>query len=218
MPRASEAPFAPDIVRCLKSWTTVNAGRCSQCSPTNGHQEEDGFHERSPGRRRRTSSRGIAPQKPNRRTPRARFVGGRGLQRHLLSRYSVRAEVRDGEARRLLKCGFSRERLWRTEIWTDGGLRIYGCDCKEERQRRILGDGETEAERTVTDAISSPPPSKGVTPVIIWIKWQKIGHARQLTCLPRHATPRHTHGLAWPATAAARARVARLYPFLSFSI
>ena len=86
MPRASEAPFAQDIVRCSKSWTTVDAGRCSQCSPTNSHQEEDGFCERSPGkRRRRTSSRGIAHQKLNRRTPRARFAGGRGFQRHHLS-------------------------------------------------------------------------------------------------------------------------------------
>ena len=110
MQRASEAPFAPDIVRCSKSWTTVDAGRYSQCSPMNGHQEEgsltsdyqeeDRFHERSPGRRRRTSSRGIAPQKPNRRTPRARFAGGRGFRRHLLSRYSVCVEVRDGESQR----------------------------------------------------------------------------------------------------------------------
>ena len=54
MPRALEAPFAlVGIVRCSKSWTTVDAGRCSQCSPTNGHQEEDTllFRERSPGRR-----------------------------------------------------------------------------------------------------------------------------------------------------------------------
>ena len=37
MPRASEAPFAlVDIVRCSKSRTTVDVGRCSQCSPTNG--------------------------------------------------------------------------------------------------------------------------------------------------------------------------------------
>ena len=93
MPRASEAPFAlVGIVRCSKSWTTVDAGRCSQCSPTNGdqkvdsfvsdHQEEDEFREQSPERRRRTSSHGIAPQKPNRRPPRARFVGGRGFRRH----------------------------------------------------------------------------------------------------------------------------------------
>ena len=101
MPRASEAPFAlVDIVRCSKSWTIVDAVRCLQCSPTNGHHEEDGFRERSPGRRRRTSSRGIAPQKPNWRTPRARFTGERGFRRHLLSRCSVRAEVWDGESQR----------------------------------------------------------------------------------------------------------------------
>jgi hypothetical protein len=55
MPRASEAPFAPDIVRCSKSWTTVDVGRCSPCSPMNGHREEDAllFRERSLGRRHR---------------------------------------------------------------------------------------------------------------------------------------------------------------------
>jgi len=53
MPRALEAPFASGIVCCSKSWTTVDAGRCSQCSPMNGHQEEDTllFRERSPERR-----------------------------------------------------------------------------------------------------------------------------------------------------------------------
>ena len=46
MPRASEALFAlVDIVRCSKSWTTVDVGMCSQCSPSNSHQEEDGFRE-----------------------------------------------------------------------------------------------------------------------------------------------------------------------------
>ena len=105
MPRASDAPFTPDILRCSKSWTTVDAGRCSQCSPTNSHHEEDGFRGRSLGRRHRTSNRGIAPQKPNRRTLRARFADERGFRRHLLSRYSVRAELWDGEVRKLLICG-----------------------------------------------------------------------------------------------------------------
>ena len=140
----------------------------------------------------------IAPQKPNRRAPHARFSSGRGFRRHLLSRCSMRAKVRDGEARMLLRCGFSRKRLRKTVIWIDGGLRIYGCDGKRERQRRILGDRETEAERTVTDAISSPPPSKGVTPVIMWIKRQKTGLARRL---PRHG-PGHGPG---PAGGGARA-------------
>ena len=69
-----------------------------------------------PGRRHRTSSRGIAQQKPNRRIPRARFAGGRGFQKHLLSRYSVRAEVRDGEARRLLICGSLRNCFGRSGL------------------------------------------------------------------------------------------------------
>jgi hypothetical protein len=62
MPRPSEAPFKPDIVRCSKSWTIVDAGRCSQCSPTNSHQEEDAllFRERSPGRRRLRRGRAVA--------------------------------------------------------------------------------------------------------------------------------------------------------------
>ena len=80
----------------------------------------------------------IAPQKPNRRTPRARFSSGRGFRRHLLSRCSVRAEVRDGEARMLLRCGFSRERLRKTEIWTDGGLRYMGATGRER------GSGESQ--------------------------------------------------------------------------
>ena len=55
MPRTSETPFAlVDIMRCSKSWTAVDVGRCSQCSPTNGHQKEDAllFCKQSPGRRR----------------------------------------------------------------------------------------------------------------------------------------------------------------------
>ena len=54
MPRASEAPFAlVDIVRCSKSQTTVDVGRCSQCSPTNG----------SPGRRRLNVPQAITGKK-----------------------------------------------------------------------------------------------------------------------------------------------------------
>ena len=66
MPRASEALFASDIVRCTKSWTTVDAGRCSQCGPTNGHQEEDTllFRERSPGRRRLLRGRAVTESLP----------------------------------------------------------------------------------------------------------------------------------------------------------
>ena len=79
MPRVSEAPFAlVDIVRCSKSWTTVDVGRCSQCSPTNRHQEEDVGRQAITTRKKTyvdEQSR-IAPQKPNRRSPCARFSGG----------------------------------------------------------------------------------------------------------------------------------------------
>ena len=135
MSRASEAPFAlVDIMRCSKSWTTVDAGRCLQCSPTNGHQEEDAllFRKQSPGRRRvlraittrkktyvDEQSR-ITPQKPNRRSPYAGFLGGRGFQRHLLSRSSVRAEVRDGESQRVAEMWSLSEA--KRKKWTDGGL------------------------------------------------------------------------------------------------
>ena len=42
MQRASEAPFVlVDIVYCLKSWTIIDAGRDSLCSPVNDHPGED---------------------------------------------------------------------------------------------------------------------------------------------------------------------------------
>ena len=77
--------------------------------PRTDHQEEDAltFRRQSPRSRCTDEQSRIAPQKPNRRSPRAGFSDGRGFRRHLLSRYSVRAEVRDGEARGLLRCGFS---------------------------------------------------------------------------------------------------------------
>ena len=77
MSRSLEAPFAlVDIVRCSKSWTTVDVVWCSQCSPTNGHQtgsasdpqeeDGDGFHgfQRSPGRRRGRVQRAVAESLP----------------------------------------------------------------------------------------------------------------------------------------------------------
>ena len=99
----------------------------------------------------------IAPQKPNRRTPRARFSGGRGFRRHLLSRYSVRAEVRDEEARGLLRCGFSRERLWKEEGLTEDVL-FYAYDGEKESQRRNPGDGDTKRRGNRNGTITLPPP------------------------------------------------------------
>ena len=102
----------------------------------------------------------IAPQKPNRRSPRVGFSGGRGFRRHLLSRYSVRAEVRDGEDRGLRRCGFSQERLQKTaDIW----LR------QEKRTKAAENPRRREEKWTVTDVVSSSPQSRSETPVIMWI-------------------------------------------------
>jgi hypothetical protein len=111
MPKAPAAPFTRDVdissvVRCSRS--RVDAGRGSQCSPSNSQQEEDPEKHREedgadpPGRSRSqehqegASSRGGAPQKPDR--PLTRQVspadGGFG---GLLSQLSVRAEGWDGE-------------------------------------------------------------------------------------------------------------------------
>ena len=42
-----------------------------------------------------------------------------------------------GKPKGRLRCGLSEVK---PEVWTDGGLRIYGCDGKGEMQRRIPGD------------------------------------------------------------------------------
>ena len=170
MPRASESPFTLDIVRCSKSWTTVDVGRCSQCCPTNGSPGRRRID--VPGRRRiqeRSSGKKmdeqswIAPQKSNRRSPRAGFSDGRGFRRHLLSRYFVRAEVRDGESQRAAEMWSlgSEERGKKT----DGGLSVLclrsgGREQAEEFRSRRHGE-------TVTGAINSPPPSRRETPIIM---------------------------------------------------
>jgi hypothetical protein len=146
MLRASEAPFAPDIVRCSESWTTVDAGSVHRT-----------VRERSLGRRRLvvpraitrkktsvawTSSREITPQKTNRHTPRARFVGGWGFRRHLLSRCSVRAEIQDGEIQRAADMWSLRKR---SEGWTDGRLQQLYMSTGREKANR--GTHETETRR-----------------------------------------------------------------------
>ena len=63
-------------VSCSKSWTTVDAGRCTQCRPSNVHQEVDEANPRKkkhhqegdedvPRKKRTTSSREDAFQKPD---------------------------------------------------------------------------------------------------------------------------------------------------------
>ena len=156
------------------------------------------FRERSPGkRRRRTSSRGIAHQKLNRRTPRARFAGGRGFQRHHLSRYSVRAEVRDGESQRAAE-------MW--SLGSEGKIELtddfyfYACGGEGESRPRNSGDGNWRNQLASTI-------KERETPVIMLIKLQNLGTpARRLPATPTASARRR------------RARVALMCPFLSFSI
>ena len=81
----------------------------------------------------------IAPQKPNRRLPRAGFSGGRGFQRHLLSRNSVRTELRDGEVRRLLICGSLGVVTEESMVWTDERQDIWLLTGREDK-----GSGESQ--------------------------------------------------------------------------
>ena len=76
----------------------------------------------------------IAPQKPNHRSPRAGFSGGRGFRRHLLSCDSVRAEVWDGEVKRLLICG-SLGSVMEDGVWTDGRQDIWLLTGKRRRRQ-----------------------------------------------------------------------------------
>ena len=50
-----KAPVAPDplIVSCLKSSTTVGAGRCTQCRPSNVHRKVDEANPRKKGTTRK---------------------------------------------------------------------------------------------------------------------------------------------------------------------
>ena len=109
-----------DYNRCRKTFAVQSHERITRkktpcCSAVN-HWEEDGFRERlSPGRRRTwTSSRGSLPKNLIAEHPMQGSLADEGFRRHLLSRYSVRAEERDGEDRGLRRCGFSRERLRKT--------------------------------------------------------------------------------------------------------
>ena len=84
--------------------------------------------------------------------------------------------------------------LWFSREWLDqldlDSRDIWLRQGKETKAVENLRRREAEAEGTVTDAVNSPPPSKRVTPVIIWIKWQKTGRR------PPRPRPRPRPGLA----------------------
>jgi hypothetical protein len=146
MPRASEAPFAPDIVRCLKSWTTVDAGRCSPCSPTNSHQDEDALlsREHSPGRRCLRRGRAVA----------------KSLPKNLIAAHPVQGsqanEASKGTCSPVAPCaqryetGKTKERLIcvLSEVKENLGLTedfyLYACGGEGENQPRNSRDGDTK--------------------------------------------------------------------------
>ena len=131
--------------------------------PRTDHQEEDALVFRKQIPRRRWDSEAIttrkkayvdeqsriAPQKPNRRTPRARFADGRGFRRHLLSRCSVRAEVRDEKSQRA------------AEMWSLGSEGEIGLTDDFYFYAQPWGGRKPAEElrrRKLRCAINSPPP------------------------------------------------------------
>jgi hypothetical protein len=92
-----------------------------------------------------TSSHGVAPQKPNRHTPRARFTGRRGFQRHLLSRCSMRAEVRDGKNQRATKMWHLSEASQMTDVIRALILTISGKRTDEGGDQETEGGEKTPA-------------------------------------------------------------------------
>ena len=83
------------IVRCLKSRTTVDAGRCSQCRPSNVHQEED-----KDNLKKRAAAE-MLPKNLIAHIPSRCLLTYSGF-RGLLSQLSVRIENWNGEALRQL--------------------------------------------------------------------------------------------------------------------
>ena len=145
MPRASDAPFTPDIVRCSKSWTTVDAGKCSQCSPTNGHQEEDTllFHERSLGRSR--LGRAVVESLPKNLIAAHPVQGsqaneGSGGTCSPATPYEQRYGT--GKAKGRLRCGLSEAKEGEKE-----GLRTFCFMPAAGRERASGGIQESETRR-----------------------------------------------------------------------
>jgi len=114
MLKAPVAPF-PLMVSCSKSRTTVDAGRCTQCLPSNVHREVDEADPRKkkhhqegdediPRKKRTASSHEDAPQKPDRlHTPAA----GVPIQMPISEAYSPKNSVR------------AEDRTWSTRMQLD---------------------------------------------------------------------------------------------------
>ena len=148
MPRASEAPFAlVDIARCSKSRTTVDAGRCSQCSPTNGSPGRRRLdilgrrriQERSPAGRRWTSSRGSLPKNliaahPVQDSQATEGSGGTCSPALHACRGTGQGSQKAADL------WFSRKWLRKSRSELTEDRKYIAAAGKEERQRRIPGD------------------------------------------------------------------------------
>ena len=128
MLKAPVAPF-PLMVSCSKSWTTVDAGRCTQCRPSNIHRKVDEADPRKrmhhqkgdkdvPRKKRTTSNRGDAPQKIDRRTHLSRCPDVNGGFGGLLSQSSVHTE--DGTLSTRVQLNSEDGLLWRVRQQGDG--------------------------------------------------------------------------------------------------
>ena len=102
MLKAPVAPFAlVAIVRCLRSRTTVDAGRCLQCRPSNVHREVD-----DPRMKKKTSAvtrrkRAVAETLPKNliaRTPEQVSLCGRWFRRPTLLTLGVRRGLGRGNS------------------------------------------------------------------------------------------------------------------------
>jgi hypothetical protein len=122
-----KAPVALDplMVSCSKSRTTVGAGRCTQCRPSNVHWKVDEADPRKKGhyqegdedvlmKKKMVSSRGDAPQKPDRpHTPKQVSLDGRWFRRPALPTFHACRELGQGSSKaarqRLVRCVYERD-------------------------------------------------------------------------------------------------------------
>jgi hypothetical protein len=166
-----------------------------------------------------TSSRGVAPQKPNHRTPLARFTGGQGFRRHLLSWCSVHIEVWDGENQRATEMWYLSEANQMTEGIRVLILSISGKRTDQGRDQETEGGEKTptlitcrrgrrngETERNSRYQIFTYAKTEVTPAIITWVDWVTKPFpsicplARRLPATPRPSRQRrarvwHAYGL-----------------------
>jgi hypothetical protein len=128
MLKAPVAPF-PLIVSCSKSRTIVDAGRCTQCRPSNVHREVDKADPRKkkhrqgdedvPRKKRMASSREDTPQKTDRpHTPEQVSQCKHWFRRPALPKTPCTQRIGRG----VLGCNSTRGHFWREKDVRDGNV------------------------------------------------------------------------------------------------